>query len=92
MTDRILGMKTVASARRVFLSGLWLGVVLRWRGSVAAWGLKVTADASSGFVRLVVLQEAFRTVAGTNSGAVTAAAKRDEYLCWRLLLITGGRI
>lgn len=75
----------------MFLSGLGLGVVLRGRTGVIALGLKEAADASSDFVELVVFQEAFRAVAGRNSGAVNAAAKGDEYLCWRLL-ITGGCI
>lgn len=91
MTHRILGTKTVASARSVFLSGLGLRVVFRGRISVVAFGLKEAADASSGFVKLVVFQEVFRAVAGRNSGALTAATKGDEYLCWRLL-VTGGCI
>lgn len=91
MTDNFLGTKTVASARSVFFSGLGLGVVLRGRTSVAALGLKEAAAASSGFVELVIFQEALRAVAGRNSGAVTAAAKGDKCLCWRLK-ITGGRI
>lgn len=91
MTDRILGTKTVASARRVFLSGLELGVILQGRTRLVALGLKQAADASSDFVELVVFQGALRAVVGRNSGALTAAAKGDEYLCWRLL-ITGGCI
>lgn len=89
MTDGTLGTKAVASAQRVFLFGLQLGVVLRGRTSVV--GLKEAADASSGFVKLEVLHEAFQAVAGRNSGAITAAAKGDEYLCWKFL-ITGGCI
>jgi hypothetical protein len=58
---------------------------------VVALGLKVAADASSSFAGLVDFKEAFRAVAGINSGAVTAAAKVDELLCG-ISLITGGCI
>lgn len=78
MIDRNLGMKTVASARSVFFSGLKLEVVSRRRIGVVALGWKVAADASSSFVGRVDSKEASRAVAGTNSGAVTAATKGDE--------------